>query len=184
MPTQYSDEVWTGIEYEAAGLLLYEGEVEPALRIVEAVRTRYDGHKQSPWNDVECGDHYVRAMASWALLEAASGYRYDAGAAEIGFAPILTPEDYRAPFVARDGWGAFTQRVTGGAQVETITPVWGSLTVKALHFRPQNVIQSTVITVDGQPVSATLSQAGGEATITLAGPITLRAGQALVVTLS
>jgi non-lysosomal glucosylceramidase len=181
--TQYSDEVWTGIEYEVAGLLLYEGVVEPALRIVEAVRTRYDGRKQSPWNDVECGDHYVRAMASWALLEAASGYGYDAGRVEISFAPVLTPENYRAPFVARDGWGTFTQRVVGGTQVETISPVWGSLTVKVLHFQPQDVVQSAVVTVDGQAVPTTLSQAGGEATITLAEPITLRAGQVLVVTL-
>ncbi len=167
-----------------AGLLLYEGEVEPALRIVEAVRTRYDGCKQSPWNDIECGDHYVRAMAAWALLEAASGYRYDAGVAEVGFAPALTPEDYRAPFVARDGWGTFIQRVTGGAQVETITPVCGSLEVRALHFRPQGAVQSAAVTVDGQPVSALFSQAGGEVTLALAEPITLRAGQTLKVSLS
>jgi non-lysosomal glucosylceramidase len=184
VPTQYADEVWTGIEYEVAGLLLYEGEVEPALRIVEAVRTRYDGRKQSPWNDIECGDHYVRAMASWALLEAASGYRYDAGRAQIGFAPVLAPENYRAPFVARDGWGTFTQRVTDGTQRETISPVWGSLTVKVLHFWPQDVVHSAVVTVDGEAVSATLSQTDGEATITLARPIILRAGQALVVALS
>jgi non-lysosomal glucosylceramidase len=183
VPTQYSDEVWTGIEYEVAGLLLYEGEVEPALRIVEAVRTRYDGRKQSPWNDIECGDHYVRAMASWALLEAASGYRYEAGRAEIGFAPVLAPEEYRAPFVARDGWGTFAQYVTDRTQVETITPVWGSLAVKVLCFQPWGVAQTALVTVDGQAVSATLSQAGGKATITLAEPIILRAGQALVVTL-
>jgi uncharacterized protein (DUF608 family) len=181
--TQYSDEVWTGIEYEVAGLLLYEGVVEPALRIVEAVRTRYDGRKQSPWNDIECGDHYVRAMASWALLEAASGYRYDAGRAEIGFTPVLTPENYRAPFVARDGWGTFAQCMTGRTQVETISPVWGSLTVKALRFWPQNAVQSAVVTVDDQPVPTTWSQVSGEATITLAKPITLQAGQVLVVTL-
>jgi len=188
VPIQYSDEVWTGIEYEVAGLLLYEGEVEPALCIVEAVRTRYDGRKQNPWNDVECGDHYVRAMAAWALLEAASGYRYDVGAAEVGFAPVLTPEDYRAPFVGRDGWGTFTQRVTGGTQVETITPIYGWLEVKRLRFRPQDVVQSAAVAVDGQPVPASFSQAGsqagGEVILTLAEPITLRAGQTLTVTLS
>ena len=47
VPTLYSDEVWMGIEYEVAALLLFEGEVEPALRIVEAVRRRYDGRKPS-----------------------------------------------------------------------------------------------------------------------------------------
>jgi len=183
VPTLYSDEVWTGLEYEVAGLLLYEGEVAPALRILEATRARYDGRKQNPWNDIECGDHYVRALASWALLEAASGFRYDAGAAEIGFAPVLTPEDYRAPFVARDGWGTFTQRVSGGVQVETITPVYGSLAVKVLRFRPAGRVRAATVMVDGQPVPATLAWAEGEVVLTLERTWLLLAGQMLAVTL-
>ena len=183
VPTLYSDEVWTGLEYEVAGLLLYEGEVAPALRMLEAARARYDGRKQNPWNDIECGDHYVRALASWALLEAASGFRYDAGAAEIGFAPVLTPEDYRAPFVARDGWGTFTQRVSGGVQVETITPVYGSLAVKVLRFRPGGPVHSVTVTVDGRPVPVTMGEAEGDAILTLEHSWLLLAGQTLAVTL-
>jgi len=183
VPTLYSDEVWTGLEYEVAGLLLYEGEMEPALRILEATRARYDGRKQNPWNDIECGDHYVRALASWALLEAASGFRYDAGAAEIGFAPVLTPEDYRAPFVARDGWGTFSQRVSEGAQVETITPVHGSLAVKVLRFRPGGPVHSVTVTVDGRPVPVTMGEAEGDAILTLEHSWLLLAGQTLAVTL-
>ena len=105
VPTQYSDEVWTGMEYEVAALLLQEGEPERALQIVDAVRARYDGRKQNPWNDIECGDHYVRAMASWSLLEAASGYAYDAAKRMIGFAPVIRPETFRAPFVGQRGLG-------------------------------------------------------------------------------
>jgi len=183
VPTLYSDEVWTGLEYEVAGLLLYEGDVEPALRILEATRARYDGRKQNPWNDIECGDHYVRALASWALLEAASGFRYDAGTAEIGFAPVLTPEDYRASFVARDGWGTFSQRVSGDGQVETITPVHGSLAVKVLRFRPGGPVRAASVTVDGQPVPATLAWAEGDVVVTLERTWLLLAGQTLAVTL-
>lgn len=183
VPTQYSDEVWSGIEYAVAGLLLYEGETTAALRILEATRARYDGRKQNPWNDIECGDHYVRAMASWALLEAASGYGYDAGAAEIDFAPVLTPEAYRAPFVARDGWGTFAQQVTDDAQVETITLVYGSLEVKRLRFRPLGALQSATVTVDEQLMSVTLSQSGGKVTLTLVEPITLCAGQTMTIVL-
>jgi len=184
VPTLYSDEVWTGLEYEVAGLLLYEGQVEPALRILEAARGRYDGRKQSPWNDVECGDHYVRAMASWALLEAASGYRYDAGRAEIGFAPVIRPEDFRAPFVARDGWGTFAQRVSGDTQVETIALAYGTLAVEVLRFRPPGTVQSVTVTVDGQPVPVTSSQDSGEVILVLEECLILRAGQTLAVMLS
>ena len=154
-----------------------------ALRCLKATRTRYDGRKQSPWNDVECGDHYVRAMASWALLEAASGYRYDAGAAEMGFAPVLTPVDYRAAFVARDGWGTLSQRVTGSTQLETVMPVYGSLVLKRLRFRPQGAVQSATVTVDGESVSAALSQNEGDVVLSLAECVVLHADQKLVVTL-
>jgi uncharacterized protein (DUF608 family) len=132
LPTPYSDEVWTGIEYEIAALLLYVGEAAAALQIVEAARARHDGCKRNPWNDIECGDHYVRAMASWALLESASGYYYDASTAEIGFAPNLTLHDFRTPFVTRDGWGTFSQQVKDGVQVETLSAVYGSLVVRSI----------------------------------------------------
>src|SRR5689334_9452968 len=59
-PTPYSDEVWTGIEYEVAGLLLQEGMVDDALKMLRGIRARYDGRERSPWNDIECGDHYAR----------------------------------------------------------------------------------------------------------------------------
>jgi hypothetical protein len=151
--------------------------------MLEATRARYDGRKQNPWNDIECGDHYVRAMASWALLEAASGFGYDAGAAEIGFAPVLTPEDYRAPFVARDGWGTFAQRVSGDEQVETITPVYGCLAVRVLRFRCGGPVRAATVTVDGQPVAATLGEVEGDVVLTLERTWLLLAGQTLVVTL-
>jgi hypothetical protein len=183
-PIFYTDEVWTGIEYELAALLLYEDEVEPALRIIEAARARYDGHKQSPWNDIECGDHYVRAMSSWALLEAASGYQYEAGSAHIRFAPVFTPEDYRAPFVAREGWGTFTQRVADGSQVETIIPIYGSLTLRTMQFRASIDVSSATVTAGDRPVGAALSCTEGDVMITLATPVTLRAGQRLEVNLS
>ena len=29
------------------------------------------------WNHVECGDHYYRAMSSWAVLLGATGFKID-----------------------------------------------------------------------------------------------------------
>ena len=185
VPTQYSDEVWTGIEYAVAALLLYEGEVEPALRVGAATCARYDGRKQNSWNDIECGDHYVRAMASWTLFEAAAGYRHDAARAEIGFAPVLAPERFRAPFVARDGWGTFDQRLAGGTQAATLTIAAGSLTLARLRLGCGDPAPTAVAaTVDGANQTATLRTAEPEATIASPEPLTLRAGQTLTVALS
>lgn len=78
LPFVYSDEVWTGIEYQVAAHLMFEGEVEKGLEIVRTCRKRYDGRIRNPFNEYECGAWYARAMASYALLEGLTGIRYDA----------------------------------------------------------------------------------------------------------
>jgi uncharacterized protein (DUF608 family) len=78
LPFVYSDEVWTGIEYQVASHLMFQGEVEKGLDIVRACRDRYDGRVRNPFNEYECGAWYARAMASYGMLEGLTGVRYDA----------------------------------------------------------------------------------------------------------
>ena len=78
LPFVYSDEVWTGIEYQVASHLIFEGEVEKGLEIVRTCRDRYDGSVRNPFNEYECGSWYARAMSSYSLLQALTGVRYDA----------------------------------------------------------------------------------------------------------
>jgi hypothetical protein len=78
LPFVYSDEVWTGIEYQAASHMIMAGETQAGLEIVRACRNRYDGEKRNPFDEYECGHWYARAMASYALIEALTGVRYDA----------------------------------------------------------------------------------------------------------
>jgi len=78
LPFPYSDEVWTGIEYSVAAHLIMLGRVRAGLQIVRTARARYDGRYRNPFNEYECGHWYARALASYALLQALSGARYDA----------------------------------------------------------------------------------------------------------
>ena len=78
LPFVYSDEVWTGIEYQVASHLMFEGEVEKGLDIVKACRKRYDGRIRNPFNEYECGSWYARAMSSYGMIEGLTGIRYDA----------------------------------------------------------------------------------------------------------
>ena len=78
LPFVYSDEVWTGIEYQVASHLMFEGEVEKGLEIVRTCRERYDGRIRNPFNEYECGSWYARAMSSYGLIEGLTGVRYDA----------------------------------------------------------------------------------------------------------
>ncbi|MDP4251694.1 MAG: GH116 family glycosyl hydrolase [Bacteroidota bacterium] len=78
LPFVYSDEVWTGIEYQVASHLLLTGHTQAGLDIVRACRDRYDGRIRNPFNEYECGHWYARAMSSYGLLQAFTGVRYDA----------------------------------------------------------------------------------------------------------
>lgn len=78
IPFVYSNEVWTGIEYQAASHMMMEGMVDEGLDIVRACRDRYDGRVRNPFNEFECGHWYARAMSSYALLQGLTGVRYDA----------------------------------------------------------------------------------------------------------
>lgn len=78
LPFVYSDEVWTGIEYQVASHLMLSGEVEKGLEIVRTCRRRYDGRVRNPFNEYECGSWYARAMSSFGLLQGLTGVRYDA----------------------------------------------------------------------------------------------------------
>jgi non-lysosomal glucosylceramidase len=111
LPFVYSDEVWTGIEYQVAAHLVYEGYVAEGIELVAAVRDRHDGIRRNPWNEVECGHHYVRSLASWALLPAFCGYRFDLTRNRIWFDPVYSADDFSCFFSTGAAWGIYHQQV-------------------------------------------------------------------------
>ena len=104
LPFVYSDEVWTGIEYQVACHLISIGCEKEGLDIVETLRARYDGEKRNPYNEYECGYWYARAMASYGLLYAFTGVKYDA------VTKTLYGKDgnYSVLLAHKDGFGAVT----------------------------------------------------------------------------
>ena len=78
LPFVYSNEVWTGIEYQVASHLILEGHVKEGLDIVKICRQRYDGRIRNPFDEYECGHWYARAMSSYGLIQSLTGLQYDA----------------------------------------------------------------------------------------------------------
>ncbi|MCI9297291.1 MAG: hypothetical protein HFI10_07585 [Lachnospiraceae bacterium] len=135
-PFVYADEVWTGIEAQVAVHLIYEGMVQEALELVKAVRERYDGIVRSPFDEVECGYHYVRSMASWGLLIALSGYRCDMVKREISFSPAVSQDEFRCFYSNGESWGTYHQwRENGGIRWE-VTPCFGNLEGVRVNGKP------------------------------------------------
>lgn len=135
----YSDEVWTGIEYQVAAHLIYEGLLAEGFSIIKGARDRYDGIPRSPigrnpWCEIECGGHYARAMSSWSLLLALSGYQYDGQRHALRFAPGYKPADFKCFFCASEGWGSLAQNAEGKVQRVEIAVKSGKLRLKTLEL--------------------------------------------------
>jgi len=104
LPFVYSDEVWTGIEYQVASHLMLMGRVEEGLEIVRICRDRYDGEIRNPFNEYECGHWYARAMASYGLIQGLAGIRYDAVERTLHIAPSILG-DFRSFLATATGYG-------------------------------------------------------------------------------
>ena len=165
-PFPYADEVWTGIEYTVAALLIFEGLVEEGLEIVRAARNRHNGANRNPWDECECGHHYARAMASWSLLTALSGFQYSAPRGTIQFAPRMEG-DFRCFFAAGAAWGTY-QRT---ASSQTLSIRYGTLTLNAWGNA------GSAVTLNGAAVTA---RAVGADTV-FDAPVRLATGDVLAI---
>jgi non-lysosomal glucosylceramidase len=97
------------VQKQVASHCIIEGLVEEGLAIVKAARDRHDGVKRNPWDEFECGHHYARAMSSYGLLLALSGFTFNKGNGTIGFEPQIHPERFRTFWALDDVWGTYAQ---------------------------------------------------------------------------
>jgi hypothetical protein len=168
LPVPYAEEVWTGLEYMMASHLIQRGLVEEGLTVVRTARLRHEGSRRSPWNDIECGSYYVRALSSYALVNAYSGLSFDQRCGEIGFRPARAGDGVYFWSAGR-GWGSVELR---GSTV-TLTVKGGELVVSRLWL-------------PGRPGAATVQGQAAERKgdlIMLKRHHTLKTGDRLVVEL-
>ena len=180
----YFNECMTGFEYQAAGHMLWEGMLTEGLAVTRAIHDRYHPSRRNPWNEVECGDHYARAMASYGVFLAACGFEYHGPNGHLGFSPRLNPENFQAAFTTAEGWGSYSQRMMGKRFTAEIALKWGSLPLRTLAVRnPAASHHSVTVKLNGRSMPSTSSIENGRTLVTLAGPVRLAASQKLVVTI-
>jgi hypothetical protein len=124
LPFVYSNEVWTGIEYQVASHLMLTGEKNKALEIVRACRDRYDGRVRNPFDEYECGHWYARAMSSYGMLQGLTGVRYDAVTGEMFINSKIG--DFTSFISTETGFGNIGMK-NGKPFLDT---VYGEITVK------------------------------------------------------
>jgi non-lysosomal glucosylceramidase len=179
LPLVYGDEVWTGIEYQVAAHLIYQGLLEEGLALVKAISDRYDGVRRNPWNQIEWGNHYTRAMASYSVVLALSGFHYSAVERSITFHPKMKAENFQSFFAAGSGWGLYSQKRQGGAITARIECRHGNLTLKRVILA--NASKAVVTGPDGSAVACTVKN-GSE--IEFANEVVIAEGKSAIIVLS
>ena len=114
-PFVYSDEVWTGIEYQVATLLIQQGFVTEGLNIVSAVRARYDGIRRNPFSEMECGTHYARSLASYGVMVALCGLQLTPEG-DLSFNPAVNEEDFHCFYCDGRHFGMLHQTLDKNGQ--------------------------------------------------------------------
>ena len=133
LPFPYSDEVMTGMEYQVATHLISEGFVKEGVQIVKSTRSRHDGSVRNPFNEYECGNYYARAMASFALLQSFSGFRYSKLTKTLEFSPQFKERPFRVFFSTADAHGMIDLK-ENKMQIDVLE---GALEIQTLHLKPK-----------------------------------------------
>lgn len=135
----YFSESMTGFTYQAAAHMIAEDLVDEGLTLIKAIHNRYSALKRNPYNEIEYGNHYIRAMASYGAFISASGFTYHGPKGEIGFNPKIRPDAFKSAFVTAEGWGSFTQQQKKDTQFATIELKYGKLVLSQININlPKN----------------------------------------------
>jgi uncharacterized protein (DUF608 family) len=135
IPFPYYAEVMTGFEYSTAAHMLYAGMIREGIECIGNIRSRYDGEKRNPWDEAECGHHYARAMASWSVALALSGFQYDGSIAAVTARPRIGGNAvFRSFWSSGTGWGVFTREPGANSSRFTLRVIEGKLPVRSCDF--------------------------------------------------
>jgi uncharacterized protein (DUF608 family) len=181
----YFNECMSGFEWQVASHMVHEGMLKEGLAISRAIHDRYDASMRNPYNEIECSDHYSRAMASYGVFVSISGFEYHGPSGYIAFSPRLTPEDFRSAFITAQGWGTFSQKRKGWTQTETLTLNYGQLDLKQMVFDiPQRKKAKDVkVTVSGKTVGSTYRMSGDHVVVTLLESATIQTDQNIQISI-
>ncbi len=181
----YLSEAMNGFEYQAAAHMIAEGLVKEGMAVIRTLDDRYDGHKRNPYNEIECGDHYARSMASYGALITISGFEYHGPRKHIGFAPKWKPEHFKAPFIAAEGWGTYEQKWENGGLKAEITIAHGQLVVKTLSLEAVGgqIPSSARVLLEGEPIACEISVNASRVLVTLSREVCAGEGEGVAILL-
>ncbi|MEO5592719.1 MAG: GH116 family glycosyl-hydrolase [Chitinophagaceae bacterium] len=179
----YFHECMSGFEHQVASHLMAESMVDEALILTRTIHDRYHAVKRNPFNEIECSDHYARAMASYGTFITACGFEYHGPKGYLKFAPKMSAQHFKAPFITAMGWGSFEQKKEAGQFTAILDLKYGSLMLTELQFEIGNHTSVTAL-LDNKKQTCTVKKDGTDAIVHFADPFTMQAHQQLKILLA
>ncbi|HEY4205498.1 MAG TPA: GH116 family glycosyl hydrolase, partial [Puia sp.] len=181
----YFHECMSGFEHQVAAHMMAEGMTDESLVLIRMIHERYHGAKRNPYNEIECSDHYARAMASYGSFISACGFTYHGPGLSIGFDPRLSPDHFRAPFTVAEGWGTYEQERKTGAFTASYRLGYGRLALQHMRFRlsDAHAPHGLAVRKNGVPLAAEFKKQSGYVDVSLAAPVMLIADDKLSITM-
>ena len=138
---------------------------------------------RNPYNEIECSDHYARAMASYGAFIATCGFECHGPKGHIGFAPRLNPGNFKAAFTTAQAWGTIRQQRTAEFQKQEIEVKWGTPKLKSFAFEiPQDKKPAGVkVVCHEKPLPADFETKGARLHIVLKDTVTIKSSRSIRV---
>lgn len=111
--------------------------------------------KHNPWNEIECEDHYARAMASWGVvLLALENYIYNGPEKSMAFSPSIQGNHFESFFTTLNGWGNIRQDRNETSQTNTIKVLYGNVELKQFETKALSIPKSVSVALDGKTIAS------------------------------
>jgi len=167
---------WTGVEFAVAAHMLLMGLKREGVKVTRDVWDRYEDVGMR-FNHLECGDHYYRAMSSWAVYLSLLGFAWDAPKGRITLA--VPKKKGRFVWNTPGAWGSVSFR--GSARnVAEIEVVRGTLDLSELRL--MGIEEGRLkVRCGAREINSVAATTDGATEIKLGRGLKLAAGKGVVV---
>lgn len=171
----YFHECMSGFEHQVAAHMMVEGMEEESLILTRMIHDRYHAAKRNPFNEIECSDHYARAMASYGTFITTCGFEYHGPKGYMKFAPKIGADHFKAPFTSAQGWGTYSQHISNGHFKAKLSLQYGNLRLLSFGFELNKKISKVLVIQGNKKIPVSFSQNDNE--ILLIASLLLKAGE-------
>ncbi|MEO5889052.1 MAG: GH116 family glycosyl-hydrolase [Ferruginibacter sp.] len=181
----YFHECMSGFEHQVASHMMAEGMTDEAMILTRAIHDRYHAFKRNPFNEIECSDHYARAMASYGTFVTACGFEYHGPKGFIAFSPKWNKGDFKAPFVTAKGWGTYTQKFQKAQMIYSLELKYGHLQLKNIRLQKANKGEAKKVTamIGTKKIQVEHRQIAANILLDFKELVNIRTNQTLIITI-